>query len=148
MFRSVQKAGIRVMPASRVESLMISGKNHRITGVVVQLISPGWKSFNRHESHAPWSKASAFRSWADRCVPQPRKKQLPELRQVAPQGTRGDNGSGKRLGQSVGGVTGNMDPFRESVIVSHEGRRFITEPISGLFIADGAFGPLKQANGR
>ncbi|KAM0276911.1 hypothetical protein ACHAQH_006283 [Verticillium albo-atrum] len=181
MFRSVQEAGIRVMPASRVESLVVSDKDHRITGVALQQIRRGSKAFKRHESltrrgqkfqllvpeladvfldraDIVWKKSATASSLSAPAIilaaggfafnPAMREKYLPEFSQVAPLGTRGDDGSGIRLGQSVGGATGSMNSmsawrflypstaFLEGVIVSREGRRFITEDIYGATLTD------------
>lgn len=77
-----------------------------------------------------------------------RNQYLPQYSQVAPLGTRGDDGSGIRLGQSVGGSVDKMDNMSawrflyppaallEGVIVSQTGRRFICEDIYGAFLTD------------
>ena len=67
----------------------------------------------------------------------------PKYKEGYPLGTEGDNGSGIRLGQSVGGVAKNMDrmtawrfinppiSFAKGMIVNTDGNRFINEMVYG-----------------
>ena len=67
------------------------------------------------------------------------KQYAPKYVGAYPLGTDGDNGAGIRLGQSAGGLTGNMDrvtawrfinpplSFARGLIVNQDGKRFINE---------------------
>ncbi|KAM0198862.1 hypothetical protein ACHAQI_012273 [Fusarium lateritium] len=80
--------------------------------------------------------------------PEMRKQYAPDFHKVAPLGTRGDDGSGIRLGQSVGGSVSNMDimsawrflypptALLEGVVVAQNGRRFSAEDVYGATLSD------------
>lgn len=67
----------------------------------------------------------------------------PKYTRGYPLGTEGDNGSGIRLGQTAGGIAGNMDritawrfinpplSFARGLIVNRDGKRFINEMVYG-----------------
>jgi len=67
----------------------------------------------------------------------------PKYKDGYPLGTEGDNGSGIRLGQSVGGIAKNMDrmtawrfinppiSFAKGMIINTDGKRFINEMVYG-----------------
>lgn len=75
-------------------------------------------------------------------------KYCPAFRPGMPLGTHGDNGSGIRLGESVGGVTAHMDratawrfinpprAWSRGVIVDDRGDRFVNESAYGATIGD------------
>ncbi|KAL4805860.1 hypothetical protein BDV18DRAFT_140015 [Aspergillus unguis] len=77
-----------------------------------------------------------------------RQQYIPEFKDVAPLGTRGDDGSGIRLGQAAGGLIGNMDKmsawrfiypptaFIEGVVVALNGKRFINEDVYGALLSE------------
>jgi 3-oxo-5alpha-steroid 4-dehydrogenase len=80
--------------------------------------------------------------------PEMRQHYAPDFSKVAPLGTRGDDGSGIRLGQSVGGSVDKMDNMSawrflypptallEGVVVSQSGRRFSAEDVYGATLSD------------
>lgn len=86
-----------------------------------------------------------------------REQYVPEYSNVAPLGARGDDGSGIRLGQSVGGSVdkmGNMSAWRfiypptaflEGVVVSSTGQRFIAEDVYGALLSEKM---IKEHNGK
>lgn len=127
-------------------------------GKTFQLAAPGLADWFLNRADRIWSRDGIHRSIDAPAVilaaggftfnEEMRQKYLPQYSQVAPLGTKGDDGSGIHLGQSVGGSVDkmeNMSAWRflypptaliEGVIVSQTGQRFICEDIYGAFLTD------------
>ncbi|KAI9375932.1 FAD binding domain-containing protein [Aspergillus egyptiacus] len=180
LFESATKLGVRVLPASKVERILLNDRN-AVGGVEFKHLEPSTKAFRRHRSLTNLGKrlqlvipnlAAKILDRADTLWdrdtfpsrlnapavilaaggfgfnPAMRQQYAPEFAKVAPLGTRGDDGSGIRLGQSVGGSVAkmeNMSAWRflypptallEGVVVSQVGNRFIAEDIYGATMSD------------
>lgn len=127
-------------------------------GLQCQLMMPELADLFLNRADAVWRSAATASSLTAPSIilaaggfafnPAMRQEHLPEFTEVAPLGTRGDDGSGIRLGQSVGGSVSHMNSmtawrflypstaFLEGVVVSQEGRRFVTEDIYGATLSD------------
>ncbi|CAH0004393.1 unnamed protein product [Clonostachys byssicola] len=179
MFQSVLKLGVHVKPATRVDRLLFDqdpngvairsiepdtrdfSRHKRLArlGHNSQLMVPELADLFLNRAEAIWEKSSTSSTLHAPAIilaaggfafnKKMRQEYLPEFSQVAPLGTRGDDGSGIRLGQSAGGAVGKMNSmsawrflypptaFLEGIVVSRDGNRFISEDIYGATMSDG-----------
>ncbi|CAH0035782.1 unnamed protein product [Clonostachys rhizophaga] len=179
MFQSVLKLGVHVKPATRVERLLFDEDPNGVAirsiepntrafsrhkglarlGHGSQLMVPELADLFLDRAEAVWEKSSTSSTLHAPAIilaaggfafnKKMRQEHLPEFSQVAPLGTRGDDGSGIHLGQSAGGAVGKMNSmsawrflypptaFLEGIVVSRDGNRFISEDIYGATMSDG-----------
>ncbi|KAF5011953.1 hypothetical protein FDECE_1959 [Fusarium decemcellulare] len=180
LFDSAMKLGVRFLPASKVERLLLDDQGSP-RGIEFKHLDPSSKDFRRHRALTSWGKklqltlpeaADVLLNRADRIWskesrpssleapavilsaggfafnPDMRQQHAPDFSKVAPLGTRGDDGSGIRLGQSAGGSIDKMDNMSawrflypptallEGVVVSQSGRRFSAEDVYGATLSD------------
>ncbi|KAH7141808.1 hypothetical protein EDB81DRAFT_609693, partial [Dactylonectria macrodidyma] len=180
LFKSALKLGVRVLPTSKVERILLDDQGVT-SGVEFKSLNTSSKAFQRHKTLTSlgqqhqlllpnlaarildradtlWKrKALASKLNAPAVIlaaggfafnPAMRQRYATDFSKVAPLGTRGDDGSGIRLGQSVGGSLRKMDNMSawrflypptallEGVVVSQAGQRFIAEDIYGATLSD------------